>query len=700
MVANWVKILLFVAGGVTAAGATAYVLYEDDTEAGRIEQLAAADPTPRDAEQGDEAPLPAGDGAIPIVEDAPGEEEQSAAAPAPADDQDAAAGNEEDRTAVDKGERLVPPSFDIVRVEPDGSMVIAGSAAPGADIEVVAGADVIARATAGDAGDFAAVLDEPLSPGDYQIVLRSTDPDDVVATSVETAVVSVPERESGQVLALVEEPGAPSKLITVPKAEAPAEEVAAAHDAPSDEEPAGEPAANGAAPAEPASTDDASAETAGDPAPEQDAPEDEASQPAVVDSGTGEQDAAQADAGDQNGAAGEGSSDETAAAPFNANDSASPSQPESQETGPEIALRGETEGGEAGAVPDDDAEAGGEALQQAIVAVEAVEIEGDTVYVAGRARPGMTVRVYANEILLGDSPVSEAGRFLVETRVDLPVGDYIVRADMLRSNGEVVARAAVPFSREPGERIAAVAPSASPTGPQQADDDAAAGAEAPQGGSGRDEAAGTAGDGTAPEEDASASAGSAAEQPAGSGDVNAGAPDTGSDEPAASDEDGKVARIAVQDESEADAATGGAAGSAGGASSQQGAAATDVARADPAPAASNAAPVSPSADDAEAAPVAVEQTMAAPLEPVDGSVIIRRGDTLWHISRRVYGRGIRYSTIYLANQDQIRDPDLIWPGQIFTVPDQTAEGEPADMGAIADQVVPAGEEETAAGSTQ
>ncbi|RWD55357.1 MAG: LysM peptidoglycan-binding domain-containing protein, partial [Mesorhizobium sp.] len=72
--------------------------------------------------------------------------------------------------------------------------------------------------------------------------------------------------------------------------------------------------------------------------------------------------------------------------------------------------------------------------------------------------------------------------------------------------------------------------------------------------------------------------------------------------------------------------------------------------------------------------------------PADGSVIIRRNDTLWRISRRVYGHGTRFSTIYLANQDQIRDPDRIWPGQVFKVPGKSKEGEPADMKAIGDQM--------------
>ncbi|GJD33935.1 hypothetical protein FMGBMHLM_0830 [Methylobacterium aerolatum] len=47
---------------------------------------------------------------------------------------------------------------------------------------------------------------------------------------------------------------------------------------------------------------------------------------------------------------------------------------------------------------------------------------------------------------------------------------------------------------------------------------------------------------------------------------------------------------------------------------------------------------------------------------------ITRGDSLWQISKRTYGRGRRYTVIYDANQDQIRDPDLIYPGQTFVLP--------------------------------
>lgn len=57
----------------------------------------------------------------------------------------------------------------------------------------------------------------------------------------------------------------------------------------------------------------------------------------------------------------------------------------------------------------------------------------------------------------------------------------------------------------------------------------------------------------------------------------------------------------------------------------------------------------------------------------DGKVIVQPGNSLWRIARRAYGRGIQYTVIYEANADQIRDPDLIYPGQIFEVPEETGE---------------------------
>ncbi|MEM1307859.1 MAG: LysM peptidoglycan-binding domain-containing protein [Pseudomonadota bacterium] len=48
--------------------------------------------------------------------------------------------------------------------------------------------------------------------------------------------------------------------------------------------------------------------------------------------------------------------------------------------------------------------------------------------------------------------------------------------------------------------------------------------------------------------------------------------------------------------------------------------------------------------------------------------VVRRGDTLWRIARRHYGRGIKYHRIFRANRRKIRNPHLIYPCQRFRVP--------------------------------
>ena len=51
-----------------------------------------------------------------------------------------------------------------------------------------------------------------------------------------------------------------------------------------------------------------------------------------------------------------------------------------------------------------------------------------------------------------------------------------------------------------------------------------------------------------------------------------------------------------------------------------------------------------------------------------GHVVVQPGESLWRIARHAYGQGVRYTVIFAANHDQIRDPDLIYPGQTFAVP--------------------------------
>ncbi len=59
----------------------------------------------------------------------------------------------------------------------------------------------------------------------------------------------------------------------------------------------------------------------------------------------------------------------------------------------------------------------------------------------------------------------------------------------------------------------------------------------------------------------------------------------------------------------------------------------------------------------------------------DGRLIVQPGYSLWRIARRVYGRGPRYTVIYAANRDQIRDPHRIYPGQLFAVPESGTSAE-------------------------
>jgi LysM domain len=54
--------------------------------------------------------------------------------------------------------------------------------------------------------------------------------------------------------------------------------------------------------------------------------------------------------------------------------------------------------------------------------------------------------------------------------------------------------------------------------------------------------------------------------------------------------------------------------------------------------------------------------------PKIATATVSRGDSLWRLSRQTYGVGTRYAVIYKANREQIRNPNLIHPGQTFVLP--------------------------------
>lgn len=47
---------------------------------------------------------------------------------------------------------------------------------------------------------------------------------------------------------------------------------------------------------------------------------------------------------------------------------------------------------------------------------------------------------------------------------------------------------------------------------------------------------------------------------------------------------------------------------------------------------------------------------------------VKSGDCLWNIAKKFYGNGSQYNKIYNANRDKIKRPNLIYPGQVLTIP--------------------------------
>jgi nucleoid-associated protein YgaU len=59
---------------------------------------------------------------------------------------------------------------------------------------------------------------------------------------------------------------------------------------------------------------------------------------------------------------------------------------------------------------------------------------------------------------------------------------------------------------------------------------------------------------------------------------------------------------------------------------------------------------------------------SAVVVPKIATITVSRGDSLWRISQRALGNGTRYATVFKANREQIRNPNLIYPGQVFVLP--------------------------------
>lgn len=74
------------------------------------------------------------------------------------------------------------------------------------------------------------------------------------------------------------------------------------------------------------------------------------------------------------------------------------------------------------------------------------------------------------------------------------------------------------------------------------------------------------------------------------------------------------------------------------------------------------------AEPSQAPTVTVEQEREASTAPAAKTYTVKKGDTLWAIAAKYYGKGSEYSKIAGANTDKISNPNLIYPGQVLTLP--------------------------------
>lgn len=502
------------------------------------------------------------------------------------------------------------PAFDILRLEPDGSLVVAGQSQPDLKVELLDSAGrSIGSDMARSGGDFLIVPDRELPPGDHVLRLVITSKDGRRLSSAETGVLRVPEPGKKDLLAMVTRENAPSRILSKPPQLQPdetpkGEEVEVAALSPQARKPASvvdaptsDQAQTEDEPVIPSTQDEtAAAEENALSTAEVTSPEAEVSAPEQDEISSGEQKQTATSTGER----------ETASEPS----VGQVDEPKQAEPSTEVAALAPAENPTAGD--------GDQSSPQ--VTIEAIEIEGDRLFIAGAVSPNRTVRLYMNGEPIGDARGTADGRFLLSRPYELRAGEHDVRVDVIGpSDGNVVARAAVQLLHEPQPaELAKAEPAPEPVSQSEATPAAQAGADE-----------------------------SVAQL----------------DSERVSAETEQTDEQAVQNTVTAtEAATPSAASAKTSAVEDSASQATrDVA----------------AVDDAQRQGIVPEKQLREPYRatraPGDiirtgSAVIIKPGDNLWRISRKTYGRGIRYTTIFQANRDQIRDPNRIYIGQIFKLP--------------------------------
>src|SRR5690606_3558394 len=107
-------------------------------------------------------------------------------------------------------DNLIAATFGLLRAEPDGSVVIAGSGTPGSEIEVYANGSLLGRATVETSGDWVLVPDAPLPVGPLEITLGEKGKSGQAGQSF---VVVIHEDKKSQPLVVASTPGEASDIL-------------------------------------------------------------------------------------------------------------------------------------------------------------------------------------------------------------------------------------------------------------------------------------------------------------------------------------------------------------------------------------------------------------------------------------------------------------------------------------------------------
>jgi nucleoid-associated protein YgaU len=242
------------------------------------------------------------------------------------------------------------------------------------------------------------------------------------------------------------------------------------------------------------------------------------------------------------------------------------------------------------------------------VSVDSITYATDgAVQLGGRGLAGSALRVYLDQAAVAEARVGPGGDWAV-TLGEVAAGVYTLRVDQLGADGKVVSRFETPFKRETLEALAAAA--------------------APKVAAAAEVAA-------APEVTAAPEVAPAPAAPV----VTAPEPAA----PALPEVAGTEAAPAVPSEV--------------------------VEAAPPAPEAAPEVAVAVTAPEVGApAALADPAPAAAEVAKTAVSITVQPGFTLWGIAKREFGDGVMYVQVFNANKDRIKNPDLIYPGQVFTIP--------------------------------